>query len=67
MIDSLGVKTDNLTKLKAWGVPMLEQLPPLESEDDLAPRSEEVLRERRKALDWVIGVEADWDEVPSDT
>lgn len=31
------------------------------------PVSEGLLRERRKALDWVIGVEADWDEVPSDT
>jgi hypothetical protein len=31
------------------------------------PVSEGLLRERRRALDWVIGVEADWDEVPSDT
>ena len=29
--------------------------------------SEGFVQERRKALDWVIGVEADWDEVPSDT
>ena len=29
--------------------------------------SESIIRERRRALDWVIGVEADWDEVPSDT
>ena len=26
-----------------------------------------LITERRKALDWAIGVEADWDEVPSDT
>ena len=25
------------------------------------------IAERRKPLDWVIGVEADWDEVPMDT
>lgn len=25
------------------------------------------IRERRKPLDWVIGVESDWDEVPLDT
>ena len=31
------------------------------------PVKEGLIRERRKALDWVIGVEADWDEVPSDT
>jgi len=31
------------------------------------PVSESFLTERRKALDWVIGVEADWDNVPSDT
>ncbi len=31
------------------------------------PVREGFLRERRRALDWVIGVEADWDEVPSDT
>ena len=31
------------------------------------PLSEGFVRERRKALDWVIGVESDWDEVPSDT
>jgi len=28
---------------------------------------EGLISERRKALDWVIGVEADWDEVPLDT
>ncbi|MBE7478978.1 MAG: DUF4272 domain-containing protein [Polyangiaceae bacterium] len=26
-----------------------------------------VIRERRRALDWVYGVEADWDDVPCDT
>lgn len=31
------------------------------------PVSEGILRERRKALDWAIGVESDWDEVSSDT
>ena len=31
------------------------------------PVSESIIRERRRALDWVIGVELDWDEVPSDT
>lgn len=31
------------------------------------PVREGLLRERRRALDWVIGVEADWDEVPLDT
>jgi hypothetical protein len=31
------------------------------------PVTEGFVRERRKALDWVIGVEPDWDEVPSDT
>ena len=31
------------------------------------PIAESVIRERRRALDWVIGVEDDWDEVPSDT
>jgi Domain of unknown function (DUF4272) len=31
------------------------------------PVNEGLLRERRKAMDWVIGVEADWDEVPSHT
>jgi hypothetical protein len=31
------------------------------------PVSEGFVRERRKALDWVIGVEPDWDEVPGDT
>lgn len=29
--------------------------------------SESMIRERRRALDWVIGVESDWDEVPSET
>jgi hypothetical protein len=29
--------------------------------------SEELIMERRKPLDWVIGVEGDWDEVPLDT
>ncbi len=29
--------------------------------------SEELIMERRKPLDWVIGVEEDWDEVPGDT
>jgi hypothetical protein len=29
--------------------------------------SEELIMERRRALDWVLGVEDDWDEVPSDT
>lgn len=28
---------------------------------------EGIVMERRKALDWVIGVEADWDEVPGNT
>lgn len=28
---------------------------------------EGLMSERRKALDWVIGVEADWDEIPLDT
>ena len=32
-----------------------------------ATLSESLIRERRKALDWVIGVEADWDEVPGNT
>jgi hypothetical protein len=31
------------------------------------PVGEGLIRERRKAFDWVIGVEADWDEMPSDT
>lgn len=34
---------------------------------DSFPVKEGLIRERRKALDWVIGVEPDWDEVPSDT
>jgi len=29
--------------------------------------SESAIRERRRALDWVIGAELDWDEVPLDT
>ena len=29
--------------------------------------SEGLISERRRALDWVIGVEADWDEIPLDT
>jgi len=29
--------------------------------------SEELIGERRKALDWVIGVEANWDEIPDNT
>jgi len=29
--------------------------------------NEEMIQERRKALDWVIGVDADWDEIPMDT
>lgn len=28
---------------------------------------EGLIKERRKALDWVIGVEADWDNIPLDT
>ena len=28
---------------------------------------EGLIRERRKAMDWMLGVEPDWDEVPSDT
>lgn len=31
------------------------------------PVRERILQVRRRALDWVIGVEADWDKVPSDT
>ena len=31
------------------------------------PFSESVIRERRQAVDWVYGVEPDWDEVPLDT
>ncbi len=31
------------------------------------PVTEGFVTERRKAIDWVIGIEADWDEVPSDT
>ena len=31
------------------------------------PVGEGFLKERRKALDWVIGVEPHWDAVPSDT
>ncbi len=29
--------------------------------------SDGIVMERRKALDWVYGVEADWDEIPLDT
>jgi len=29
--------------------------------------NEEMIAERRKAVDWMLGVERDWDEVPSDT
>ncbi len=32
-----------------------------------SPVGEGLIRERRKALDWVVGVEEDWDEVPADT
>lgn len=32
-----------------------------------SPVHEGLISERRKALDWVIGVEADWDEIPLDT
>lgn len=32
-----------------------------------SPIQEGLIRERRKALDWVIGVEADWDEIRGDT
>jgi hypothetical protein len=32
-----------------------------------SPVQEGVIQERRKAIDWVIGVEADWDEMPMDT
>ena len=28
---------------------------------------EGVVRERHKAINWLAGVEADWDEVPTDT
>lgn len=31
------------------------------------PASESIVRERRRALDWVLGTESDWDEVPLDT
>lgn len=36
------------------------------NQDDF-PVSESIIRERRRALDWVIGVEDNWDEIPSDT
>lgn len=36
-------------------------------ENTAFPVSESIIRERRRALDWVIGVEDNWDEVPSDT
>ena len=29
--------------------------------------TEGVIRERRKAIDWVVGVEPDWDHIPMDT
>jgi len=29
--------------------------------------NERIIEERRKALDWVVGVEADWDNMPVDT
>ncbi|MFN9366686.1 MAG: DUF4272 domain-containing protein [Planctomycetota bacterium] len=32
-----------------------------------SPVKEGVIQERRKAIDWVVGVEADWDEMPMDT
>ncbi|MDM8562376.1 DUF4272 domain-containing protein [Candidatus Marithioploca araucensis] len=32
-----------------------------------SPVQEGLISERRKALDWVIGVEQDWDEIPLDT
>ena len=31
------------------------------------PLNESLIRERRRAVDWVYGVEQDWDEVPLDT
>jgi hypothetical protein len=31
------------------------------------PIQEGVIKERRKAIDWVVGVESDWDEMPMDT
>ena len=31
------------------------------------PIKEGFIRERRKPLDWIIGVENDWDEIPMDT
>lgn len=36
------------------------------NEDKECPYSESIIRERRRALDWVYGVEINWDEVPSD-
>jgi len=32
-----------------------------------SPLNEGVISERRKAIDWVYGVEEDWDEIPMDT
>lgn len=32
-----------------------------------SPIQESIMKERRKALDWVIGVEANWDEIQLDT
>jgi uncharacterized protein DUF4272 len=29
--------------------------------------SESIIRERRRAIDWIYGIEPNWDEVPSDT
>jgi hypothetical protein len=29
--------------------------------------SEGIVSERRKAIDWVYGVEENWDEIPMDT
>ena len=29
--------------------------------------SESIIRERRRAIDWVYGIEKNWDEVPTDT
>ncbi len=32
-----------------------------------SPIEEEVIQERRRALDWTIGVSSDWDNIPMDT
>ena len=29
--------------------------------------NEGIVAERRKAIDWIYGVEEDWDEIPMDT